>query len=849
MKNKLQTNFLLVNSTIGISQFFYPKNNNFKNSLALFFVVMGMSFSWGQIFIEDFNYQISSILTTTSTPDATTSWLSHSGNGTANIDITNGLTFSGFAGSGIGGAANLDNNGQDINKTFSSQTSGIIYASMLVNTQSTNSAGYFFMFSPSPVNSTFYSRIYVNGTGTGVGISGSSAPSSYITISSTTTVLLCIKFDFSTQVSSLYVLNTFSATEPSTASQTFTENSVTTIGAVALRQFNANQRIIIDGIRVGSSWASVTSPTNNWIGGTGNWSTTTNWSLGAVPQSTDNITISTGNPSMDVDYTLNTGRTLTISGTGGLTINSGKTITISGAADFGGKPVLIKSDSNGSGAVGPVLGTLIGATNVTVERFIPSKRAWRALTSPVISTTNNSIFYNWQNNGTVTNGVGVELWGTAGTGNSGNGLSVGASNSILQYNNTGTSGAWNSISNTKTTNLFDGNINNAFMIFVTGPYATTSTNISGGSADTTLKATGQLIVGSKTYANLPSGVHTLIGNPYASSISPLLLLNGNTSFGDNIWIWDAKATNNNSVGAFNSFDRVANRYTNITNTTLTPTTPDIQSGQAFFVKAISGTANLTITEGFKLGTTSANTIFKTGISPEIIRLGLYKQENNEWSGRDGAMEVVFSEAEVNQATNKMTNGSENIAFTKNGVLFASEHHLPLVHNDILNIKVWNLTVGSNYKLKIHTEDFVATNLQATLEDLYTNTRSSISLNGSVVEYPFTVTTDALSTGDRFRIVFQTVVLGMNNQLGKSFSIFPNPVIGDFFQVNLGTLPTGNYSYTICNSIGQEVEKGSFENISQNTNFTIRINNIVSGIYFMKIKGSNSSVFISKIIKN
>ena len=90
---------------------------------------------------------------------------------------------------------------------------------------------------------------------------------------------------------------------------------------------------------------------------------------------------------------------------------------------------------------------------------------------------------------------------------------------------------------------------------------------------------------------------------------------------------------------------------------------------------------------------------------------------------------------------------------------------------------------------------------------------------------------------------------MNNQLVKSFSIFPNPVIGDFFQVNLGTLSTGNYTYTICNSIGQEVEKGNFENISQNTNFTIRINNIVSGIYFMKIKGIDNSVFISKIIKN
>lgn len=843
MKNKLQTNFLLVNSTIEISQFFYQKNNNFKNTFALFFVVMGMSFSWGQITINSINTAFTENFTIGSSATASlptgfkigTDWST----GTTATTIAAGTSGTGvLTATSSGGIYNFANGitATSTDRSVGFLTSGSFTSPNSITLKITNNTGVTitnlliaFDYEKYRAGIRAWDMNFYHGSTSTSDNAATLGDQNYVANAANALVNPPTTISKSVLITGISILN---------GTSYYLKWTSTGLGG------NTNsQGIGIDNFSV------IANPPNNWIGGTGNWSITTNWSLGVVPQSTNNITISSGNPSMDVDYTLNSGRTLTISGTGGLTINSGKTITISGAADFGGKPVLIKSDSNGSGAVGPVLGTLIGATNVTVERFIPSKRAWRALTSPVISTTNNSIFYNWQNNGTVTNGVGVELWGTAGTGNSGNGLSVGASNSILQYNNTGTNGAWNSISNTKTTNLFDGNINNAYMVFVTGPYATTSTNISGGSADTTLKATGQLIVGSKTYVNLPSGVHTLIGNPFASSISPLLLLNGNSSFGDNLWIWDAKATNNNSVGAFNSFDKVANRYTNITNTTLTPTTPDIQSGQAFFVKAVSGTATLTITEGFKLGTTSANTIFKTGISPEIVRVGLYKQENNDWSGRDGAMEVVFSEAEVNQATNKMTNGSENIAFTKNGVLFASEHHLQLVHSDILNIKVWNLTVGSNYKLKIHTEDFVATNLQATLEDLYTNTRTSISLDGSAVEYAFTVTTDALSTGDRFRIVFQMLVLGMDNQLGKSFSIFPNPVTGDFFQVNLGTLSTGNYSYTICNSIGLEVEKGSFENISQNTNFTIRINNIASGIYFMKIKGSDNSVFISKIIKN
>jgi hypothetical protein len=232
-------------------------NNTRKVKYILFLAFFGISvLGWGQLLVEDFNYSVGTVLTATATADPTTGWLSHSGNGTQNIDVTNGLSFTGFGGSGIGGAANLDNNGQDINKTFTSQNSGTVYASFMMQTQATNSAGYFFMFSPSPVSSTFFSRIYINATGSGIGISGGSAPGSYVSITAGTTALIVVKHDFTTHVSSLYVLNSFSSTEPGTASQTFSETA-TAIGAVAMRQYNAAQRIIVDGIRVGTSWSSV----------------------------------------------------------------------------------------------------------------------------------------------------------------------------------------------------------------------------------------------------------------------------------------------------------------------------------------------------------------------------------------------------------------------------------------------------------------------------------------------------------------------------------------------------------------------------------------------------------------
>ena len=151
-------------------------------------------------------------------------------------------------------------------------------------------------------------------------------------------------------------------------------------------------------------------------------------------------------------------------------------------------------------------------------------------------------------------------------------------------------------------------------------------------------------------------------------------------------------------------------------------------------------------------------------------------------------------------------------------------------------------------MKLNTEDFVTTNLNATLEDLFTNSVTPLPLDGTSVEYPFTVTTDALSTGDRFRIVFQNALLGINTPKANSFSIAPNPVTGDFLQVNLGSLATGTYSYSICNVLGKEVEKGSINNVTQNTNYEVKISNWTSGIYIMKIEGSDNSVFTAKIIK-
>lgn len=602
-----------------------------------------------------------------------------------------------------------------------------------------------------------------------------------------------------------------------------------------------------------NSVAVSTITDKTWVGSTSNaWSTAANWSCNSVPSSTDSIIISSGAPQLDTNFTLGSGGTLTLSGSGTLTINPTSLLTIEGTANFGDKSVTIKSDNTGTGTIGQVTGTLSNATNVTVERYIPAKRAWRALTAPVIGSTNASVFNNWQNDGTPITNTGVEIWSNASTDVSV--TNAGNASSLLSYTS-GTTGSWNPITNTSTTPLFTSTINNPFMVFVTGPYATTSTNVTSGAFATTLKATGALIIGPKSYTTV-TNEFAFIGNPYASplDISSMLDDTENNAFGSNIWVWDAKATGTYSVGAYNTFDNINDSYTNITNPAITGDTTLsagtlVQSGQAFFIKQSSGNSvDFKIKEGHK-GTTFSNAVFRQASVAETLRVGLYKQVNNEWIGKDGAMTVLFPEANANQSANKMANGTENVAFTKNGLLFASEHHLPLVASDVLNVRVWNTSAGANYKLKINTEQFATTGLEATLQDLYTNTNTALNLDGTAVEYPFTVTSDLTSTGDRFRIVFSPT-LSTPSLTVNTIKISPNPIVGDLLQVSLGNVAIGNYDYYMTNTLGQEIEKGTINHTGDKaTRHSIKLReNLAAGIYLVKITGANNVVYTAKLIK-
>jgi hypothetical protein len=485
---------------------------------------------------------------------------------------------------------------------------------------------------------------------------------------------------------------------------------------------------------------------SNWFGGS-----FPNSEVGIVPAN------ATRQPVLSGLETISTGTTINILSGASLTIAPTGVITVNGTLNNSGT-LTLQSNATGTASIGNSSGIISG--NVTVERFIPAKRAWRFLTAPLIGSSNNSIFYNWQNNDQIITNYGVEIWspanGVANPSSTNSGMMGGGiSTSIQQYVNN----SWSVLNNTNTSNLFNATTNNAYSVFVTGPYNNGSTNINAAAVATTLSATGTLIQGTHTKTLTPTaaGQYFLVANPYASSVSPTSI--SFTNIADNFYMWDPNCLGSYNVGQYNTYNRTAQTYTLVTNsvagTVYTNSTP-IQSGQAFFVQADAAAAtSITFNETDKVS--GSTNVFRTSSSNvQVMRHTLKKTIGGELMSIDGALGVFYDGG--NAAINyndaaKFSNSTENIVLRRANGSYAIEERPLVTEKDTLFVRLTN-TTQSAYTLELTGENFTNTpGLTATLKDAYTNTSLPLSITDTN-RYNFAVDANAASTGDRFMIVFK-----------------------------------------------------------------------------------------------
>jgi len=162
-------------------------------------------------------------------------------------------------------AALIDNNGEDVNKNFTEQSTGTLYLSFLLDVQKAYS-GYFIHFLRGSSDRT--ARVFMKSSGASnyyLGVTTDSTTGNYGTtkFDYSTTYLCIVEFDFSTTRTNLWVKSSgvpVSKIDAGPVEATAVGISPVGLNAVGLRQFNTGQIVIVDGIRVSDSWSLAPLP-------------------------------------------------------------------------------------------------------------------------------------------------------------------------------------------------------------------------------------------------------------------------------------------------------------------------------------------------------------------------------------------------------------------------------------------------------------------------------------------------------------------------------------------------------------------------------------------------------------
>ncbi len=187
------------------------------------------------------------------------------------------ITYSGYPGSVIGNQISLTTTGEDLNKSFPAAiTTGTIYFSALVNLSAAQATGdYFFHIGDLPAGTSYFARVFakLDGTNIAFGIQnisgGTPTPTptySTSTYSLNTTYLLVVKFEIASNTASL-IINPVLNAEPS-AGWLVNNSGTGAVPAGGFTTINVRQgtatnapTLVMDGIRVATSWAGLFSTT------------------------------------------------------------------------------------------------------------------------------------------------------------------------------------------------------------------------------------------------------------------------------------------------------------------------------------------------------------------------------------------------------------------------------------------------------------------------------------------------------------------------------------------------------------------------------------------------------------
>jgi hypothetical protein len=302
-------------------------------------------------------------------------WAQHSGSGGADAVgyDTNPLVMASYPSSNIGGSATISaSNSQDVNRTFTSVTTGSVYASALVNLSAVTAGGnYFYHFRDA--GGAFFGRTYAKDDGAGKILFGIREDGNGTIVYGTTpydlgvTYLLVLKYDYTAGAASIHVLSTVTGTEPGTAEATISDGTdPTSIAQIAFRQTSGIPNGVIDGVRVATTWDDIMNDSTNPDTVVSSAVSGLDYELASGPSAEGSFTVSGTNLTNDI--VINAPTDFEISET------SGATFSASISIPFGGGTLAtttiyarLKSGLAINSYAGDVDVTSTGATDKTVS--------------------------------------------------------------------------------------------------------------------------------------------------------------------------------------------------------------------------------------------------------------------------------------------------------------------------------------------------------------------------------------------------------------------------------------------------------------------------------------------------
>jgi hypothetical protein len=571
---------------------------------------------------------------------------------------------------------------------------------------------------------------------------------------------------------------------------------------------------------------------NNWLGVTSNsWNVATNWSCGVVPTGTGDITISSSSPApiLDINLTLQSGVSLVLSGTGSLVIDPTKSFTIAGTADFGGKLVTLKSDTFGTGAIGQVTGSLINATNLTVERYIPANgRRFRFLASPVVGGTS----LEWRDNVGSTPGRGTQITG-AGAADA----SLTGNPSAYKYTEdlstaTTIGQCWEAIDGN--TNLVNGK---GYRVLVRGDRSISLTTLNSDNNATTLWVNGAYPTGIITlpvsYTTGKGEGWNLVGNPYPCTIDYEAVSGwAKTNMGPGVAIY-RPSTNSYAYSVSRGGANPSNLSTN-------GGSQYIASGQSFFVKANGVAPSLTCTEAVKVTNQGSPINLFKGVPANQLRLTLTQDSNNIDEALIAFATDYKDAFDNNEDIVKLPNSNVNISSVFGTDKYAAINLTSKNYTEkTIPLSVWSSKNG-NLQLSFSQLAGFDAGVTIFLRDKFLNTTIAINQNKTI-----TVNLADNSKGDnRFELIFKNASTSLNAKdvLPINVLVYPNPAT-DLLQVDLENVNFKNSILTVYNLAGAKMLTGSI-----NSKTTLNIENWSSGVYFVNITNENGFNKTIKFIK-